>query len=404
MNGDRVVVTGMGVVCALGQDVDETWNHLLAGHEGSGPVTIFDVSGCRCRRAAEVKTEWLADDPARGRKLSRASRLAIPAATQAFAQAGLLGEAADYDVALSVATTAGAMQWGEEFLRGLIARQPGGLLRRIARQQPQQQLLDLQDALGFHAGITHLIGNACASGANAIGHGADLLRTGQAEVVLAGGYEALAELLFLGFDCLRATSETRCRPFDQNRDGLMLGEGAAFLVLETAAHAARRGASPLAGLDGYGHATDLNHLTQPAPDGKALISAMRGALRRARMDPAEIGYVNAHGTATPLNDTAEAAAYATVFGSALPGVRVSSTKSAIGHALGAAGALEAVITIQALRTKRLPPQIATRDPMPEIAASLVPATGCNEPDLRYAASVNLGFGGSNAALIFSSPA
>jgi 3-oxoacyl-[acyl-carrier-protein] synthase II len=288
-------------------------------------------------------------------------------------------------------------------LRGLITNQPGGLLRRIARQQPQQQMLDLQDALDFRAGITNIIGNACASGANAIGHAADLLLTGQADLVLAGGYEALSELLFLGFDCLRASSATTCRPFDENRDGLLLGEGAAFLVLETANHAAQRGAPALARLAGYGHATDLNHLTQPAPDGKALATALRGAARRARVDPVEIGYVNAHGTGTPLNDTAETAAYANFFGSALADVRVSSTKAALGHALGAAGAIEAVITVQALRTRTLPPQIATLTPMPEIAASLVPAAGCSVPDLRYAASVNLGFGGSNAALIFSSP-
>ena len=398
---DRVVVTGMGIVCALGNGVDESWTRLLAGGEGSGPITVFDVSGCRCQRAAEVKAEWLAVSSSRGRSLSRASRLALPAASEALAQAGLLGDAEIHGMALSIATTAGAMQWGEEFLRGLVAKRPGGLLRRIARQQPQQQLLDLQDALGFRAGVTNIIGNACASGANAIGHAADLLLTGQAEIVLAGGYEALSELLFLGFDCLRATSATSCRPFDQDRDGLMLGEGAAFLVLETAGHAAQRGAVPLGGLEGYGHATDLNHLTQPSPDGKALASALRAAARRAQIDPAEIGYVNAHGTATPLNDTAETAAYADFFGSAFAGVRVSSTKAAIGHALGAAGALEAAITIQALRTRQLPPQIATRDPMPEIASSLVPATGCAAPDCRYAASVNLGFGGSNAALIFS---
>ncbi len=402
MTDESVVVTGMGVVCALGQGIEDTWKNLLAAEDGAGPVTVFDVAGCRCQRAAEVRTKWLEADPACGRKLSRASRLAIPAARQALAQAGLSDSAARNGMALSVATTAGAMQWGEEFLRGLVANRPGGLLRRIARQQPQQQLLDLQDALKFRAGITNIIGNACASGANAIGHAADLLLTGQTEVVLTGGYEALSELLFLGFDCLRATSATSCRPFDENRDGLLLGEGAAFLVLEVADHAARRGAPALARLAGYGHATDLNHLTQPAPDGKALASALRGAARRARVAPAEIGYVNAHGTGTPLNDTAETAAFTDFFGSALADVRVSSTKAALGHALGAAGAIEAIITVQALRSRSLPPQIATRVPMPAMASSLVPAKGWAAPELRCAASVNLGFGGSNAALIFAS--
>ena len=400
---DAVVITGLGAVCALGERVDEIWDRLVAGENGSGPVTIFDVSSCRCQQAAEVRPEWLAANPGQTQRLSRASRLMLPAAREALEHAGVLGTPAMGGIALSVSTTAGAMEWGEEFLRGLIARRPGGLLRPIARQQPQQQILDLQDALGFRAGITTIIGNACASGANAVGHAADLLLTGQAEIVLCGGYEALSELLFLGFDCLQATSVTSCRPFDRARDGLMLGEGAAFLVLETAAHATRRGAPVLARFAGYGHATDLNHLTQPSPDGKALATAMSMAARRARIDPAAIGYVNAHGTATPLNDTAEAAAYATFFGSApLAGVRVSSTKAAIGHTLGAAGALEAIFAVQALRHLRLPPQVATLEPMPEIAASLVTVADTAAPDLRFAASVNLGFGGSNAALIFAS--
>jgi 3-oxoacyl-[acyl-carrier-protein] synthase II len=295
------------------------------------------------------------------------------------------------------------MAWAEEFLRGLVAHRQGGLLSFIARQQPQQQLLDLEDALRFRAGITTIIGNACASGANAVGHAADLLLTGQAEIVIAGGYEALSELLFLGFDCLQATTVSSCRPFDRGRDGLMLGEGAAVLILENARHAARRGVPVLARLAGYGHATDLKHLTQPSADGTALASAMRMAARRAHIDPAEIGYVNAHGTATPLNDTAEAAAYDAFFSKlARADVRVSSTKAAVGHTLGAAGALEAVFTVQALRHQRLPPQIVTQDPMPEIASNLVSVANSAAPNLRYAASVNLGFGGSNAALIFAS--
>lgn len=403
-DSEAVVITGVGAVCALGGRVDEIWPRLLAGENGSGPVSGFDVSACRCQQAAEVRPEWLEANPGPAPRLSRASRLMVPAAREALKQAGVLATPALDGMALSVSTTAGGMAWGEEFLRGLIARRPGGLLRRIARQQPAQQLLDLQDALGFRAGITTIIGNACASGANAVGHAADLLLTGQAEIVLCGGYEALAELLFLGFDCLQATSVTSCRPFDCGRDGLMLGEGAAFLVLETAAHAARRSAPALARLAGYGHATDLNHLTQPSPAGTALVSAMAMAARRARIDPTAIGYVNAHGTATPLNDTAEAAAYALFFGPAqLARVRVSSTKAAIGHTLGAAGALEAVFTVQALRHGHLPPQIATLEPMPEMADSLVRVMHTAASDLRYAASVNLGFGGSNAALIFASP-
>ncbi len=391
----------MGAICALGPDLGSIWPSLIAGAEGSGPVTAFDVSDCRCRRAAEADSAWLGEVSSQSRRWSRASRLAIVAAREALDQAGLLGQPGADGLALSVATTAGGMLWGEDFLRGLVRQRGGGLLGPIARQQPPQQLLDLQAALSFRAGPTTIIGNACASGANAIGHAADLLLTGQAEIVLAGGYEAMSELLFLGFDCLQATSTTTCRPFDVGRDGLLLGEGAGFLVLETAAHAARRGVRGLASLAGYGHATDLHHLTQPSPDGTALVAAMRQAARRAGLAPETIGYVNAHGTATALNDGAEAAAYTTFFGSeAADRCRISSTKAATGHTLGAAGALEAVFTVRALETGQLPPQVGTVNALPEIASSLVSPRATAAPGLRCAASVNLGFGGANAALIF----
>ena len=401
MDGGDVVVTGIGAVCALGGQVDTIWDRVMSGENGAGPVTLFDVSGCRCKLSAEVKEAWLGSESRPRKRLPRASRLMLPAAHEALEQARVIGTAAIDRIALCVSTTAGAMQWGEEFLRGLVQKRTGNLLGRIARQQPQQQLLDLQESLGFEAGLTVIIGNACASGANAIGHAADILLTGQADIILAGGYEALSEMLFLGFDCLQATTVSSCRPFDQGRDGLMLGEGAAFLVMETATHAERRGVPALARLSGYGHATDLNHLTQPSPDGKALASALEMAIRRANIDPGEIGYVNAHGTATQLNDTAEVSAYESIFSlSKRMGPRVSSTKAAIGHTLGAAGALEALFSIQALRKRQLPPQNSTLEPMPEIASSLVTMADSAAPNLCYTASVNLGFGGSNAALLF----
>ena len=227
-----------------------------------------------------------------------------------------------------------------------------------------------------------------------------MILAGAAECVLTGGFEALTELVFVGFDSLQATTVEKCRPFDVDRSGLIIGEAAAFLVLESEEHARRRGATVLCHLSGYGHLTDYFHLTQPQPQGAALIEVMRAAAGQAQITPDQIGYVNAHGTATPINDSAEAAAYARFFEGALPSTRISSTKAAIGHTLGAAGTIEALFALQALRTGKLPPQLNLREPMPEIASALIrkPET---RPELQHVISVNLGFGGSNAALIFS---
>jgi 3-oxoacyl-[acyl-carrier-protein] synthase II len=398
-----IVVTGLGAVTPLGEDFPASWNTLIAGREAQAPLTLFDTTGCRCHHAASASLPPLPDLPAKTvRRLARASRLAIPAAREALALAGLLdaeGRSTLRELPFSVSTTAGGMAFGEDFLRRALARDRPHLFSRVSRYLPQQQVLDIQQALGF-AGHSVIIANACASGANAIGHAADLIATGAADCVLAGGFEALTELVFVGFDCLQATSVDRCRPFDLNRNGLLLGEAAGFVVLESSEHAQRRGATPLCHLTGYGHTTDFFHLTQPEPDGAALIKVMRAAATQARIAPAQIGYINAHGTATPVNDGVEAKAYGTFLGDALGSTRISSTKAAIGHTLGAAGAIEALFAIEALRTGHLPPQLNLQTPIPEIASALV---GPKESlvDMEHVMSVNLGFGGSNAALIFS---
>jgi 3-oxoacyl-[acyl-carrier-protein] synthase II len=336
------------------------------------------------------------------RRLSRASRLAIPATREALAMAGLLdsaGRSLPPVLPLSVSTTAGGMSFAESFLRDVLSQKRSRLLGAAARYLPQQQVLDLQQMLGFE-GPSVIITNACASGANAVGHAAEMVSSGMADCVLTGGFEALTELVFVGFDCLQATTIERCRPFDLKRSGLLLGEGAAFLVLETPEHAKQRGAQPLCRLSGYGHTTDFFHLTQPQPEGQALVAVMRQAADGANLKAQEIGYVNAHGTATPVNDRAEARAYQTFFEESLDQVRISSTKAAIGHTLGAAGSIEALFAIQALRTGKLPPQLNLQTPIPEIASVLV--SGKETPrSMRHAMSVNLGFGGSNAALLFS---
>ena len=396
----------MGAVTPLGGNFATTWQRLVSGESAAAPVTLFDVAGCRCKQAASAQLPDLPDlTPKQLSRLSRAARLALPAAREALADAGLLdgnGRSRLTQLTLSVSTTGGGMAWGERFLRATLAQQDGvGQFPYIVRYQAHHQVHDLQRHLGFRGPFT-IIANACASGANAFGHGADLIRAGACDCVLVGGFEALTELIYVGFDCLQAMSPARCCPFDLGRNGLMLGEGAAFAVLESESRARARGARVLCELAGYGHATDLHHLTQTDPSGTPAAKAMRQAMAQAGCHPSEIDYVNAHGTGTPLNDASECAAFTTVFGeggSILPVVRISSTKAAIGHTLGAAGSIEALFVIAALRSGQMPPNLNVQRPEPRVAANLV-AMGERRPEMKATLSVNLGFGGSNAALVF----
>jgi 3-oxoacyl-[acyl-carrier-protein] synthase II len=398
-----VVVTGVGAVTPLGENVSQSWEALIAGKDADAPLELFDTSGCRCHRAATVSLPPLPSiHPKALSRLSRASRLAIPAAREALAAAQLLdseGRSLRSVLPLSVSTTAGGMAFGESFLRNILARRRSRLLGPVARYLPQQQILDMQRLLGFE-GPSVIIANACASGANAIGHAAGMVSSGMADCVLTGGFEALTELVFAGFDCLQATTVERCRPFDLKRSGLLLGEGAAFLVLETLEHAKQRGVQPLCRLTGYGHDTDSFHLTQPQPAGQVLVKVMRDASKAADIAPQDIGYINAHGTATPVNDGTEAQAYRTFFEESFGQVRISSTKAAIGHTLGAAGSIEAFFTLTALLTGKLPPQLNLQTPIPEIAPVLA-TENARSRQMDHVMSVNLGFGGSNAALVFS---
>jgi 3-oxoacyl-[acyl-carrier-protein] synthase II len=403
---ERVVVTGMGAVTPLGLDFPGTWRQLVTGKTAAAPVTLFDVAGCRCQQAATCALPDLPDIPAKElARLSRASRLALAAARETLKDARLLdsqGKSSLPHLPLSVSTTGGGMALGEQFLRSMLAEHRGpGQFYHASRYQAQHQTHDLQRILGFRGPVT-IIANACASGANAIGHGADLIRSGACHGVLAGGYEALTELIYVGFDCLQAMSPDCCRPFDVARNGLMLGEAAAFVVLESASHAQARGAQILCELAGYGHATDLHHLTQPHPSGATAVAVMRQAIAQAGVNLTDIGYVNAHGTGTPLNDASEGTAFATTFGDGVtvpPRLRISSTKAAIGHTLGAAGSVEALFAIAALRSGQLPPNLNVRHPEAAVAANLV-AVGERPSEMPATLTVNLGFGGSNAALVF----
>lgn len=396
----RVAITGYGCVTALGMDASSTWDAILLGKSARGPVTEICVEGCRVTEGAQARLPELPGVSQKQiSKLSRASRLLIPAAREALGQAGLLDSSGQCVLARmesSISTTATGMEMGEDFLKSVWNNQLRGRASLLARYQAQQQIGDLHRMLGFTGPCT-LIANACASGSNSIGHAADLIRCGMADVVLAGGYDALCELVFCGFDSLLTLAPEACRPFDRGRNGLMLGEGAAFFVLEKEARAQARGAGIYGFVAGYGHTTDTGHLTLPNQEGLSIEAAVRQALNTDDIQPEEIGYINAHGTATPFNDTAEARAYSRIF-SNTP-ARLSSTKAAIGHTLGAAGSIEAVLSLLALQNGELPPQINVRDPEPDVADRLVKIG--EKAKLDCALNVNLGFGGSTAALVLS---
>ena len=398
-NPIRVAITGAGIVTALGVGWEKNAEGFRLGKTGFRPVTLFDVSRQRVKTAAEVS---LPDEmPATllsKRHLARsdrAAKLLLLAAHEAWHQARWTPSE---NLPIVLGTTSGGMSLGEDYFRQATGQPHSHRLQasRVIHYQAQRQALDLAEAFGFSGPIT-LIANACASGANAIGHAWELLRTGQADRVLTGGYDALSHLVFSGFDSLQALSPTQCRPFDAHRDGLALGEGAAVLALETWEAAERRGAEILGEMVGYGAATDCHHLTQPHPNGDAALASMNAAARAANLHPEQIGYINAHGTGTPLNDSAEAAAINRFAGEHKKNLPVSSTKSGIGHLLGAAGSVEAVVCLMALREQWLPPSIL-ETPDPACGFPIV-----REPTsarLEYALTNSFGFGGANASLIF----
>lgn len=394
------VITGYGCLTALGNDSESTWERLLAGESARAPITAIAVEGCRVVHGAQATLPDIPDCTAKNlSRYSRSSRLMIPAVGEALRCAGLLderGKAVIKTLESSISTTTCGMEMGQSFLHSVWKGNKRGRYSLLSHYQAQQQIAEMQRYYGF-TGPSTVIANACASGGNCIGHAADLIRAGMAEIVLAGGYEALCELVYCGFDSLLTLAPEACRPFDRKRNGLMLGEGAAFIVLESEQHALKRGASIFGRVAGYGHSTDRGHLTQPDQEGRPLELAINQALLRSGIPASEIGYVNAHGTATPFNDGAEAKTFKRIFGGG--NTRLSSTKAALGHTLGAAGAIEVVVSLLALRSGRVPPQINLLDPEPDVADAL--ARMGETFTASAVLSVNLGFGGSNAALVIS---
>jgi 3-oxoacyl-[acyl-carrier-protein] synthase II len=392
-----VAITGAGILTSMGADLAENAAGFRAGRTAFRPVDLFDVSRQRVGTAGQAE---LPDSvPGISRKawlrMDRGTRMAFIAAREALDMAGLSGG----DMPVMIGTSAAAMPVGEQYyLQAVEGKSQRQQFLRVESYQPQHQMAAMMRALGVR-GPLRILSNACASGANAIGHAYQLVSEGKAERVLAGGYDALSQLVFAGFDSLQALSPSGIpRPFDAARDGLALGEGAGFVLVESLDAAKARGADVMARILSYAAATDIHHLTQPHPEGDAALSTMVKATRAAGLEPEQIDYINSHGTGTPLNDVAEARAISRWAGAATPKIPVSSTKSSIGHLLGGAGSVESVICLLTLRDQFLPASLNVREIDPVVEFDLVQQP--REAVVKTVLTNSFGFGGANATLIF----
>lgn len=395
-----VAITGLGVIGAFGRGVDALEQALLTGREGVGPLTLWDSSLSfpvgQYRGDVDAELERVPGMTARiQRRLSRSDALALLSADEAVRQSGLAPSRGGAYIGQSVCGTLtseslyiSALKRGgavDVDMGGMLVHEGGNTLDRMAETFALQG-----PCLSFMT--------ACSSGANAIGLAADAIRAGRCEFMLAGGADSLSQIAFNGFCSLKVVSPDGPRPFDDQRQGMMLGEGAGIVMLESLEHARARGAKVLALLSGYGHSCDAHHLTAPHPQGDGAIAAMRQALEMAGVQPREVGYVNAHGTATLDNDKVESVAVSKVFGDAA--VPVSSTKRFTGHTLAAAGGIEAVISVWALMKKQLPANLGLRQPLQDASLDLVRETR-KATALKHVLSNSFGFGGNNAALLLS---
>ncbi len=387
-------MSGLGIVSPYGAGVKSFWTGLAAGTCAIKPITLIDTEGFRSRIAAEVPAEVVATLGV-SRRRSRADRLALAAAREALADAGLEG-AARRRAALLIGAVGGGMLEGEDWYWGELRGRPSGSMRALRSILPLSHAETLGGRLGL-TGPKETVVMACASGAASIALGADLVRAGVTPTALVGGVDALTHICFMGFNALKLLDPTPCRPFDRDRRGMSIGEAAAFLVIEDADHCRARGGRVHARLAGYGMTTDAHHVTAPHPEGEGMIHAMEQALADAGLAPSAVGYVNAHGTGTPQNDRAEALALRRVFGEG--GVLLSSTKSLVGHTMAAAGSVEAAATILALQHGLLPPTAGLEHPDPEVPFDCLPITA-RLADVSAALSNSFGFGGQNVSLVF----
>lgn len=397
----RVVITGIGSWNGFGAGVAKFLAALRGGGCAIGDMTLFSTAGFRTRRAAVAPaadvSEWVPGPLAS--RLSRSDRMALAAAREAWTSSGLgLTEPAPERIGASVGGTTGGMLEAEELLRRRLSGELDRLPARGLMAMPVHATADALAAVFGLRGPRLTVVTACSSSANSVGIGADLIQDDRADVVLAGGTDAHCKMTYAGFNAIQALSPDVCRPFDRRRAGLSLGEGAAMFVLEEERRARKRGADVLAEFAGYGISADAYHLTAPDPEGRGAAAAMRRALRAAAVEPQAVGYINAHGTGTAQNDPIETRAIKAVFADHARRLAVSSTKSQTGHCLGAAGAIEILATVLALRHGFLPPTVNLEEADPECDLDYVPRVARDER-VSVAVSNSYGFGGNNTSVV-----
>ena len=405
----RVVVTGMGCVTPLANNLEGSWEAALAGRSGIGPITKFDASTFTSRVAGEVKdfdpTEYI--DRKEIKRTDPFVQYAIAAAEMAVRDANLDLEHIDRDqVGVLIGSGIGGLETIEKNHKQLVERG----WKRISPFFIPMAVINMASSavsirFGFRGPCSSVV-TACATGANAVGDAFKIVQRGDAPIMLAGGSEAVITPMAVGGFCVMRALSTHnddppraSRPFDKNRDGFVIGEGCGILILEELEHARARGARIYAEVVGYGMSSDAYHITMPDPQGEGAILCMEAAIRDAGIRPQDVEYINAHGTSTPLNDKTETLAIKKVFGEAAYKIPVSSTKSVTGHLLGAAGAVEAIFSIMALYTGKIPPTANYQEPDPECDLDYV-TEGARETHPKVALSNSFGFGGVNATLIF----
>jgi 3-oxoacyl-[acyl-carrier-protein] synthase II len=406
----RVVITGIGAVTPLGNDAEESWTNLVAGKSGAGPITLFDPADFPTKIACELKgfdpEQWI--DRKSARKMDRFTQMVIAAARQAHEDSGLDVAAESDRVGAAVATGIGGLGAFQECHTTLMERGPERVGPfSIPAIIPNMGAAWVSMELGTRGPLSSQC-TACAAGNMAIGDALDAIRLGRADAMFAGGTEAgITKVGVAGFGAMRALSrrnddaEGASRPFDAGRDGFVMGEAGAVVLLEELEHARARGAKIYGELLGYGVSSDAAHITEPDPTGANPARAMRMALADAGVSAEDIGYINAHGTSTPVGDASETRVIKLAFGEELARqVPVSSTKGATGHCLGAAGAVEAIFTTLALRDGILPPTLNQDDPDPECDLDYIP-NEARKADISVAASNSFGFGGHNACLVLA---
>jgi 3-oxoacyl-[acyl-carrier-protein] synthase II len=405
----RVVITGMGAVTPLGNDIESTWSALLAGESGASEITQFDSTDYSVHFACEVKdfdpTQWIEKKAAR--RMDRFSQLILAAARQAEQDSGIDVAKEPDRIGVSVATGIGGLKSLQDSYDTLLQRGPDRVNPfSIPAIIPNMGAAWVSMELGTKGPLSSQC-TACAASNMAIGESLDAIRLGRADVMLAGGTEApITPIGIAGFSAMRALSRRNddpkrgSRPFDAERDGFVMGEAGAIVVLEALEHAQARGAKIYAEVLGYGVSSDAKHVTEPDPTGKNPARAMTMAFGDAGIEPSEIGYINAHGTSTPLGDASETRVLKLAVGEEQAyKIPVSSTKGATGHCLGAAGAVEGIFTMLAVRDGKLPPTINYEVPDPECDLDYIPNETRDAPDLRVGVSNSFGFGGHNACIV-----